>query len=231
MNTLRVVFAFGLIMTAGPAASDRNGALDGQTILARMEHANARRAEALAGYHVTRRYSVFEPGHPADAELVVGMDFEAPSTKTFRTIETHGVGWIERRVFRGLIAAETETAAGHKHHDSDVTAANYEPTLVGTEQRDGRDYYLVALQPKRADKYLFRGRVWIDKEDFGIARIEGEPARSPSFWIVRAPFVRDYQRIDGFWLPLQDETHTDVRFAGEYVLRIQYVDYQITHRA
>ena len=31
---------------------------------------------------------------------------------------------------------------------------------------------------------------------------------SPSFWVLRAPFTREYQRIDGFWLPWRDETHS-----------------------
>jgi hypothetical protein len=87
---------------------------------------------------------------------------------------------------------------------------------------------VLMLLPKRRDKYLFSGTAWIDQEDLAIARLEGEPAKNPSFWIVRAPFVRDYQRVDQFWLPLQDETRSHIRFAGEYVLRIQYADYQIT---
>jgi hypothetical protein len=48
--------------------------------------------------------------------------------------------------------------------------------------------------------------------------------------VIRAPFVREYQRIDGFWLPLQDETHPQMRFVGAYVLRISYAEYHITPR-
>jgi hypothetical protein len=53
---------------------------------------------------------------------------------------------------------------------------------------------------------------------------------SPSFWVLKAPFVRQYQRIQEFWLPLQDETHSQIRFAGEYVVRIDYADYHLTTR-
>ena len=211
-------------------AADAGVITDGERIFERVQQANDRRAQALAAFHVTRRYSVFEPGRPPDAELVVAMDFEAPATKSFQTIETHGIGWIERRVFRGLMDAERDTATGRNRHDSDVTSDNYDAELIGSEPQHGRDCYVLALRPKRNDKYLFRGKVWVDKEDFGITRIEGEPAHSPSFWVTRAPFVREYQRIGEFWLPLQDETHSQIRFAGEYVLRIQYADYQITPR-
>src|SRR5437870_11423219 len=37
--------------------------------------------------------------------------------------------------------------------------------------------------PKRKDKYLIEGQVWIDAADFGIARVQGAPAKRPSFWL------------------------------------------------
>jgi hypothetical protein len=196
-------------------------------IFDRVQRANADRAAALASYTSTRHYAVLEPGHPPDAEMVVSASFVAPSTKSFKTVSTHGVGWIHRRVFHGLMDAELDAAAGKQKVDSSISPANYAAQLMGTEQRNGRDCYVLALTPKRRDKYLFVGKVWIDKEDAAIARVEGEPAKSPSFWIVKAPFVREYQRIGGFWLPSRDETHSQIRFAGEYILEIQYADYQI----
>ena len=210
------------------AEGEHESGITAATLFERVQQANAQRAAALKGYLSTRRYSVFDPGHDPDAELIVSMEYVAPSTKTFRTIETRGVGWIDRRVFRQLMAAEQQAASGKDRSDSAITSANYDAQLLGSEPQGGRDCYVVALQPKRRDKYLFRGKAWIDKEDFGIARLEGEPVKSPSFWVVKAPFVREYQRIGRFWLPLQDETHSQIRFAGEYVLRIHYADYQIT---
>jgi hypothetical protein len=210
------------------AQGEADPALDAAAIFARVQQANAERATALQAYQSMRRYSVFEANHPPDAELVVSMQYTAPSTKTFKTITTQGVGWIHRRVFSGLMNAEQEATAGKDHADSAITSANYDVDFVGTDQQGGRDCYVIALLPKRRDKYLFTGTAWIDKEDFAIARLEGEPAKSPSFWVVRAPFVREYQRVDRFWLPLKDETRSQIRFAGDYVLRIQYADYQIT---
>jgi hypothetical protein len=48
--------------------------------------------------------------------------------------------------------------------------------------------------PKRPDKYLFEGKVWIDSQDYAIVRIAGHPAKKLSFWIERADFVRQYQK-------------------------------------
>jgi len=70
--------------------------------------------------------------------------------------------------------------------------------------------------------------VWIDTEDYAIVRIAGHPAKKLSFWIDRADFVREYQRIDGFWLPKKDETFVKVRMYGHKVLSIDHQNYTIT---
>jgi hypothetical protein len=230
-------FTLGLLMVvlamqpphpaAGPLDDRPGTSHEASAIFERVQQANALRDAALESYLSTRRYSVFEPGHESDAELLVSMQFVAPSTKTFKTITVHGVGWIHRRVFGRLMEAEAEAAAGQDRTNSAITPANYEAQLLGSDSLSGRDCYVLSLVPRRRDKYLFIGKAWIDKEDFAIARLEGEPAKSPSFWVVRAPFVREYQRVDRFWLPRQDETRSEIRFAGPYILRIQYADYQI----
>jgi hypothetical protein len=85
----------------------------------------------------------------------------------------------------------------------------------------------VDVLPRRKDKYSFEGRAWIDAEDYAIVRIEGHPAKKLSFWIERAEFVRQYQKVDGFWLPLRDETTVHVRLYGDKKLTIDHADYAI----
>jgi len=81
--------------------------------------------------------------------------------------------------------------------------------------------------PKRIDKYLFEGNVWIDVQDYAVGRIEGHPAADLSFWIKRADFVRQYQKMEGFWLPQKDETFVHVRLYGKKTLSIDHVSYII----
>jgi len=216
-------------LMARPTA-DQGEALSAADIFRRVEHANVSRAEKLQAYSSLRRYAVLEPGHEADAELVVSMQFVAPSTKSFKTLAATGVGWIHKRVFRGLMDAERQAAVGAEQLSSAITPANYEVRLVGEDQYLDRDCYVLELTPKRYERYLFKGKAWIDKDEFAIAKVEGEPVKSPSFWVTRAPFVREYQRIDTFWLPVRDETHSQIRFVGEYILRIAYTEYRITGR-
>ncbi len=41
---------------------------------------------------------------------------------------------------------------------------------------------------------LFEGRIYVDKEDFAIARMEGSPAKKPSFWTTDIDFVPEFHR-------------------------------------
>ena len=81
--------------------------------------------------------------------------------------------------------------------------------------------------PKRKDKYLFEGKLWIDVQDYSVVRIEGHPAKKLSFWIERADFVRQYQKIDRFWLSQKDQTLVQVRLYGTKVLTIDHQDYVV----
>jgi hypothetical protein len=65
-------------------------------------------------------------------------------------------------------------------------------------------------------------------QDFAVVRIAGHPAKKLSFWIEQADFVREYQRINGFWLPQKDETFVRVRMYGRKVLTIEHQDYTVT---
>jgi hypothetical protein len=135
---------------------------------------------------------------------------------------------VRRLALNPLIASEIEAAAGKQHHDSAITPANYNFELLGEQQVGPYQCFVVRALPKRADKYLFEGKVWIDTHDFAVVRIAGHPAKKLSFWIERADFVRNYQKIDGFWLPQKDETFVQVRLYGKKILIIDHENYTLS---
>ena len=61
--------------------------------------------------------------------------------------------------------------------------------------------------------------------DFAIVKIAGHPAKKLSFWINRADFVREYQRIDGFWVPARDETTVELKLHGHRRFTINHEQY------
>src|ERR1700730_18127026 len=191
-----------------------------------LEHNDMRNAE-LKRYSAIRTYSVTNASGKLYARQIVQVDHRAPDTKVFTTTFEEGSGLVRHMVFKRLIESETDTAVGKEHHDSSITPANYSFELVG-EERVGPYYcFVIRAAPKRQDKYLFEGTIWIDAQDFAIVKIAGHPAKRPSFWIERADFVRQYQRIGQFWLPLKDETVVHLRLNGIKILTIDHGEYVV----
>jgi hypothetical protein len=190
-----------------------------------MLERNRLRNEQLQQYSAVRTYEIRNLEGELAAQTVVRVDYEAPDKKTFNKTSEKGSVIVRRLVFDRLIQSEGETSSGREHHNSAIAAANYAFMLVGEEGVGPYHCFVLEASPKRKDKYLFEGKIWIDVEDFAIVKIAGHPAKQPSFWINRADFVRQYQRIDGFWLPFRDETSVEVKIYGRKLLTVDHQQY------
>ena len=204
----------------------RSGVTEAQVFTQLLAH-NEMRKSALADYSALRTYQVVDLKGKVHAEEVGRMEFRAPDKKTFVVTSEKGSGLIRHLALNPLINSEIETAAGKEHHDSAIAPDNYTLTLLGEQKVGPYRCFVVQAAPKRKDKYLFEGKLWIDVEDYAVVRIEGSPAKKLSFWIERADFVRQYQKIGGFWLPQRDETFVQVRLYGKKVLTIDHQDYVV----
>jgi hypothetical protein len=189
---------------------------------------NQLRNTALLGYTEDRTYEVTDLTGKVRAMESGQMEYRAPNKKAFAETSESGSGLVRRLALNPLIASEIEAANEKQHHDSAITPANYTLELLGEQQVGPYRCILARATPKRTDKYLFEGEVWIDTQDFAVVRITGHPAKKLSFWIERVNFVRKYQKIDGFWLPQRDETHVQVRMYGQKVLTIDHQNYIVT---
>jgi len=136
---------------------------------------------------------------------VVVMEYKTPAAKTFTTTSAHGSAFKRGHVFKQLMKREAKRARGHHDQDSSITPDNYAFEMLGQERVGSISCTVVHAIPKRRDTYLFEGEIWINDQDFAIVKAAGHLAKSPSHWIKRVAFVRQYQKIDGFWLPLREQ--------------------------
>jgi hypothetical protein len=194
-------------------------------VFAELVAQNEARNAALAEYTVLRTYRVIDLKGKVHAYVRGQMEYHAPDKKAFLVSSEAGSYLVRRLALHPLIAGEIEAASGREHRDSSFTPANYTIELLGEQQIGPYRCFVARAVPRRKDKYLFEGKVWIDTRDYAIVRIEGRPAEKLSFWIKRADFVRQYQKINGFWLPQGDKTLVQVRLYGSHVLAIAYQDY------
>jgi hypothetical protein len=201
--------------------------MTGDMILAKLLEHNRLREARLPQYSVPRTYRIQNDKGKVRAELQVVLHYRVPSAKEFKVVSEKGTGMIRNQVFKPLMQSEVETAAGRNRHDSSITSNNYTFKLLGEEDVDGYHCFVVEVTPKRNDTYLFKGKIWIHAAEFAVVQIVGQPAKNPSFWTKRVDFVRRNQKIGEFWMPLKDESMTQVRIFGKHILTVDYGHYEI----
>ena len=213
---LAVMMADGASTPALPSAGE---------VVARMIERDNERQATLHGYTANRRYVLENRNRQRRAEMLVRMISREDGSKQFEVVSASGWGGARKHVFPRLLEAETEAARPGLRERSRITPENYTFEMAGTECVRSRPAYVIAIEPKTANKYLARGRIWVDVEEYAIIRIEGEPAKNPSFWFKSVHFAHEFDKSGPFWFPVLDRSVTDVRIFGATEMTIEYFDY------
>ena len=229
MLTLGLIFAFCLFTAATyglggqsvPLVQQEN-APNVDEILVRMRAHDEWQGQYLIEYRAQRKFSATNVRFKEDATLEVLTTFRRPNTLESQVLRAEGSKIIRERVFNKILEAENETNAELTKQQIDIVPANYGFSYLGREDCDGRECYRLSITPRRKEKYLIDGQIWIDAEDGGIVRIQGWPAKRPSFWARQTQLDRRYKRIEGMWLSDRLESVSDVLIAGRSYLKIQY---------
>ena len=124
-----------------------------------------------------------------------------------------------------MLESESEMSSPANRAKSRLTTDNYDFSMVGTGEIEGRPTYVINVVPKRREKYLMEGRIWVDAADYALMRAEGKPAHSPSFWTHSVHFVQQYQKKGDFWFPVSTDSITEARIFGTTHVNIAYSDY------
>jgi hypothetical protein len=202
-------------------------ALTADQVVQRLVEKNQERAAALQHYVGKRSYRLEYHGFPASTEATMDVDvnFDAPASKHFTVVNATGSKLIQNRVFHRLLESEEQAGDSSNREHTELGPDNYTFTLAGVEGTN----YVLNVEPKEESKFLYRGKIWIDGHDFAVTRIEAQPARNPSFWTTKSLIQHTYQKVDnGFYLPKENKTVTNVRLGGVATLTIEYRSYQVT---
>lgn len=190
---------------------------------------NAERAKALESYRGKRIYKIDYKGFPSAlrAEMIVEMTYTAPAKKDFKILSESGSKWIVNRVLKRLIDGEKEAQEAATRKSVELNTQNYIFTSLERQTDAGGCGYVLAIQPKVPNKFLYRGRIWVNDQDFAVCRIEAEPSKNPSIWITKTEIRHHYQKFQDFWLPVENQSISSLRLGGRATLTITYQDYEI----
>jgi outer membrane lipoprotein-sorting protein len=201
-----------------------------EQVVNRLVQRNMERAQALAAYHGTRIYRLEYRGFTGSrsAEMVVDVSYRSPRTKEFSIQSETGSRLVIEKVFHKLLQSEKEALNEENQAGIALNRDNYRFALVGYTSMPTGLCYVLSVEPLTKNKLLYRGRIWVDAEDFAVVRIEAAPAKNPSFWTKESRIEQAYTKVGDFWLPLSNRSSSTIRLGGHAELTIQYQDYQIT---
>src|SRR5579859_3543217 len=172
-------------------------ALHGQThaptadeVVATMLIRDDAREAASGGYTGHREYILENRRFNKRAEMQVRITCDRNGEKRFEVISESGWKSADKRVLRPMVETESDSSRFQFRAKNRINSENYSFRMIEISPIEGRMSYVIEAIPKREDKSLFRGRISVDTEDYALARVEGEPAKSPSFWTKSVHFVQ-----------------------------------------
>ena len=217
-----------LFLLAGSSADAAEGSAPAPTaedIVARMTARDLQRQASIDGYAGMRRYVFENQKMKKHAEMLVKVKGDQHGTKHFEVVSEDGWKAAHKHVLHKMLESESETSRPEIRASAKLTPENYDFQLVGTEELTGRVAYVLEVRPRRNEKNLFRGRIWVDAEDYALARAEGNPAKKPSFWTKSIHFVQVYEKRGPLWFPLSTQSVTEAHLFGTTDVSIEYFDY------
>jgi hypothetical protein len=209
-------------------------------IIVKINQAESDREERLAGYNVTERYEVYEPG---DDRAVGGAVFEVSYIrgrgKTYSEKSLFSRKRFVKRALERTVRGEERASHPESRKNILVTSDNYkmalvdqgkepQPSYICSVNRPARKTRVVAIKPILSGPELIDGFLWVDSENYHIVRIEGRFSDSPSIWIGRPVFERDYVDLNGFAVATSSCSVSQSWFSHER-LQITYSDYTFLH--
>jgi hypothetical protein len=231
--TLSLLIGLSILQAASAQPSEAappQGQLSADEIVTHLVQRNLERARALGAYQGTRIYRLEYHGFPGSrsAEMIVDVKYHTPGTKEFSIRSEKGSQLIIERVFKRMLQSEKEAVTEENQSHIALNHDNYSFALAGYENTQAGSSYILSVEPRTNNKLLYRGRIWVDAEDFAVTRIEGAPAKNPSFWTKETKIVQVYTRIGDFWLPASNRSTSYIRLGGQANFTIDYQNYQIT---
>jgi hypothetical protein len=221
-----LLFLYLVAVVACASAQTESTVPTVETIIARMAQARAENRAHFRPYIITREYQFFgKERHKTKSQVIADITFVPPDFKKYATQQSDGSGLGERIVRRML---ESEAALAKDSSSSDLSRDNYDFRFIREEGVSGQRCYVLELLPRRKDKNLLRGNIWVDANTHLLHRAEGEPARNPSWWLRDVRIVLLYAGVGGMWLQTASEVTANVRILGQSTIVSHDVKYNVS---
>ena len=167
-------------------------------------------------YEVMREYKVFREDDPMPVSaLMAQINFTPPDTKTFQITKAEGSP-RGKRIVSTILKQEIDSAKdGHR---GDISRSNYDFAFLREQNFGVVPEYVLHITPKRKERGLLLGDIWVDAKTFRIRQIIGVPLKNPSIWVEDLHITVQYADVNGMWLPVSVDAIATIHFLGIYTL-------------
>jgi hypothetical protein len=218
-GTLLISFAQLYLWPSGASAE-----LTSEELLAKVGE-GIERGQAIA-YSAVREYHLRNHRFGKEAIVLAQVTYSPDAGKEFTILQRSGSPKLVEIVEK-LFESEIEVSRPATFASVAISPANYLARLLGSDTIGKRACYAMELIPKRKSKYLIKGTAWIDRQTYGLVRIEGTTSASISMWIGAPHIFQEFAQVGGFWLPVHTGSASSGLLLGASELEIHYTDYLV----
>jgi hypothetical protein len=186
------------------------------SILDSLERIEEQNPAQSRPYEVTREYKVFHADDPKPiSDVMTQVSFTPPDIKTFKITDAQGSPRGKKIVSDVL---EQEVVSAKEGRQRDISRANYDFVFLREQNFGVVPEYVLHIIPKRKEKGLLLGDIWVDAKTYRIRQVIGVPLKTPSFWIKDLHITVQFAAVNDMWIPVSVDAIATVRFLGIYSL-------------
>jgi hypothetical protein len=229
-----LLFLASLLLASPCGAHSQPQQPDEASIIQGIDAAVKARLDGIASYTVTEHYVVYrnnDETHPA-AEMTVKTTYEKDTGKSYAILSESGSELIRKFVLDSILDNEKRINEPGTREGSWINSANYQMKLKpgGIQHLNGRDCYVLSIDPKQKAPNLIVGSIWVDSKDQSLVQLQGTASKSISVFTGPTQVMRQYENVNGFAEATHARAESESTLFGKTIVTIDYQGYEIKIR-
>jgi hypothetical protein len=216
LSRVLIVFAPVVCMLAGtPPTPAPEAVVDTYTAISRQQ------GERLRGASMDVEIEANLPNLQKQGRLHALRRISRLGRITYEALRFEGDKSVKSNIIARYLAAETEAQSADQSLLA-ITPANYKFKFKGHSGEGENQIYIFQLTPRKKRVGLFKGELWIDAASCLPVRESGRLVKTPSIFLKRVEFVREYYIRGGVAVPLQIASTLETRLVGRAEVTVHY---------
>jgi hypothetical protein len=141
---------------------------------------------------------------------------------TYKALGFSGDNTVKQEVITRYLAAES---SAREDGTIAITPANYKFRYAGRLVQQGVTTQILEVTPRKKAVGLFKGQIWIDAASGMPVREVGQFVKTPSVFLKKIAFVREYEIRNGIAFPSHIQSTVDTRIVGKAELEISFSNF------